>query len=179
MSGWSGLDYLLLAIVAVSVAVSFFKGFARELISLGAAIGGIVGACWFYRTLTPWFLPYAKTQEIASLAAFLSILVAAVVAGAALSSMAVYLVKKSGLLWFDRLLGASFGLVRGMLVALAIVLGLLVFPPETGVLDHSRLAPYLVYGARVVAATAPFEVRARFGAGVDRARKIWNQRVIP
>ena len=182
MKSWSGLDYVVVCMVAVSVVASFFKGFVRELISLGAAIWGVLLACWFYSSVAPLLAPYmpapyVKRPEIASLAAFVIIFVVALLAGAVASSLAARLVKKAGLQWFDRLLGASFGLVRGLLVSLAIVLALVVFPPGTEAVERSQLAPYLVYGAKALAAAAPAEMRARFGAGLQRAQRIWNQRV--
>lgn len=177
MKGWSGLDYVVVCMVAVSVVASFFKGFVRELISLGAAIWGVLLACWFYSSVAPWVAPYVKKPEIASPAAFVIIFLAALTAGAVASSLASRLVKKAGLQWFDRLLGASFGLVRGLLVSLVIVMALVVFPPGTAAVERSQLAPYLVYGAKAIAAAAPAEMRERFGAGLQRAQKIWNQRI--
>ncbi len=175
MKDWAGLDYLMLAIVAVSVIASLFKGFVRELISLGAAVVGVLFAFWEYARLAPWFTPYVKAPDIASLAAFVSILVAALVAGAVLSSFAVLVIKKAGLEWFDRLLGAAFGLVRGLIVALAIVLGLLAFPPGTEVVERSHLAPYLVLEAKALAATAPEDIQARFRRGLERAQQNWKR----
>ncbi len=175
MRSWTAFDFILMGIVAISTAASFFKGFTRELISLGAAIWGFILASWFYGGLAPVFVPYVKTPEIASLAAFLSILLAAMIVGGIASSLASRLVKKAGLRWFDRLLGGAFGLVRGGLLALAIVMGFVVFPPGTGVVERSILAPYLVYGARVLVAAAPAELRSRFGAGLERAQTIWHQ----
>lgn len=176
MTRWSGLDYLLAAILAISVLASFFRGFAHELISLGALLWGLILGLWFYGSLSPVFLPYVKTPEIASLAAFLAILVAALVAGAILAGVAARLVKKAGLRWFDRLLGASFGLVKGLLIGVALVLGLMVFPPGTGVVERSQLAPYMVLGARALVAIAPADLRARFHAGLEQVRKIWDTR---
>lgn len=177
MSGWTRLDYLLLGLVLLSTLLSFFQGFTRELISLGAAVWGVLSACWFYDRVAPWFVPYVKTPEIASLAAFVSIVLAFLVAGWVISATTVRLLKKAGLGWFDRLMGAGFGLVRGVLIGLALVMALLVFSPGTKAVEGSRLAPYLVLGARALAAAAPADVKARFSAGLERAQKIWNQRV--
>ena len=176
MSDWTRLDWALAAIVVISVVASAIKGLTRELISLGAAIWGVLMAIWFYDRLAPWFEPYVKTAEIAKLVAFLVILVAVLIVGAVVSSLVARLIKKTGLRWFDRLLGASFGLVRGVLVGWAVILALVVFPPGPGVVERSRLAPYMAYGARLLVSVAPAELRSRFQAGWEEARKIWSQR---
>jgi membrane protein required for colicin V production len=177
---WTKLDYFIALLVAISVALSFAKGFVRELISLAALAGGILAAAWGYGALAPWFLDYVKTPEIASLAAFLTILACAIAVGALVSSAAGAIVKKTGLRWADRVLGAAFGLLRGVLLALALVMALVAFPPGTDVVKNSALAPYLIYGSRALAASAPAEVRRKFAEGRERAREFWNaQRAAP
>jgi len=175
-AGWTRLDWLLTAIVVISVVLSMIKGFTRELISLGATLWGVLMAIWFYDRVAPWFAPYVKTAAIAKLVAFLAILVAVLVLGAVVSSFAGRLVKKVGLRWFDRLLGAGFGLVRGVLVAWAVTLALVVFPPGPGVVERSWLAPYMAYGARLLVSVAPEELRRGFQSGWEEARKIWSKR---
>ena len=176
MTAWTRLDWVLAAIVAVSVLLSALKGFTRELISLGAAVWGILMAIWFCDRVAPWFQPYVKTAEIAKLVGFLAILVAAMLAGAVVAALASRLVKKTGLGWFDRLLGASFGLVRGVLVSWALILALVVFAPGSAMVERSRLAPYMSYGARLLIEVAPAELKQRFQAGWKEARKAWDQR---
>src|SRR5258708_5459780 len=102
LSHWSGLDYLIAAILAISVIMSFFRGVTRELISLATLIGGIFAALWFYNDVARWFEPYTKTVAVAQLAAFLSILVAAIVAGGIASAIASRMVKAAGLRGADR-----------------------------------------------------------------------------
>lgn len=170
------LDWLLIGIVALSIVFSAIKGFTRELISLVALIWGFLLACWFYPVLERRLLPYARTADVAALTAFLAIVLAVMVAGAALSWLAGKLVQKAGLRWFDRMLGASFGLVRGLLIGVILVLALTVFAPASESLANSRLAPYLVQGARVAVAVAPKDMRERFRAWFARAQKIWNAR---
>ena len=174
MPHWSGLDYTIAAIVAISVLLSFLRGLTRELISLAASVGGIIAALWFYNDVARWFEPYTKTVEVAQLAAFLSILVAAIVAGGIVSAIAGRMVKAAGLRGADRLLGASFGLVKGLLLSLALVLALVAFPPGREIAERSRLAPYLIYGSRALAAGAPAGMQEQFWNGFTQVKKIWK-----
>jgi len=176
LTAWSRLDWVLLAIMLLSVVFSILKGFTRELISLGAAIWGIILACWFYRLPAAWLAPYVRTPEIASLTGFFAVLLACMIGGGVLSKLAGKVVDKSGLRWFDRLLGAAFGMVRGLLLCLALLLGLAIFPLGGEPMANSRLAPYLVQGARLIVLIAPRDLRARFQDGLHRAQKIWSER---
>ena len=176
MGGWSGLDFVIAGIITITVVVSFLRGLTRELISIAVLVGGVGSALWFYDDLAPWFEPYTKTPEVAQLAAFLAILAAALVAGGVVQAIAGRVVKAAGLRGADRLLGAGFGLVKGLLVSLVLVLALVAFPPGRGIAERSRLAPYLVYGSRGLVIAAPAGMRERFSEGWERARKIWNAR---
>jgi membrane protein required for colicin V production len=172
----SKLDWVLIAIMALSVLFSIIKGFTRELVSLAALIWGFLLACWFSGALATRILPWIRKPDVARLVAFLAILVGVIILGGLLSHMAGKLLDKAGLRWFDRLLGASFGLVRGLLVCMILVMVLAVFPVGPEPLPNSRLAPYVVQGTRVLVMAAPEELRARFRSGFDRLRRVWDER---
>lgn len=177
MTDWSRLDWVMAAIVVLSVVSATLKGLTRQLISLGAVIWGVMMAIWFHEPVAGWLSRYVKTAEVAKLVAFLAILVAAMLVGVVIGGLASRLVKKSGLGWFDRLLGASFGLVRGVLVSWALILALVIFAPGKEWVERSRLAPYMSYGARVLVEVAPTELKQRFQAGWKEAKKAWDRRV--
>lgn len=166
-----------MGIILFSVMLSMVKGFARELVSLGALVCGYLLASRLYPLGAQRLAPYARTPDVAAFTAFLGILVLAVVAGGFLSRLAGKLVEKAGLRWFDRLLGAGFGLVRGVLMCVILVLALLAFSANPQPLARSRLAPLLIEGARVVVSLAPPEMRARFSAGLKRVQKAWEGRM--
>lgn len=162
-----------------SVVLSAVKGFTRELVSLGVLVWGFLLACWCYPAVAEWLLPFARTPEIAAFTAFLGILLVMILAGGFLSRLAGRLVDKAGLRWFDRMLGAGFGLVSGSLLCVTVVLALTAFPVNAQPLAASRLAPYLLQGARVAVALAPEEMRARFRGGLKRVQKAWGARPGP
>ncbi|MGH9555086.1 MAG: CvpA family protein, partial [Terriglobales bacterium] len=82
-----------------------------------------------------------------------------------------WMMKLSGLKWFDRALGGIFGLLRGVVVATVVVMALLAFVPESRVTAGSALGPYLIATGRMVSRMAPAEMRDRFLRGVEAVRK--------
>ena len=102
---------------------------------------------------------------------------AVLVLGGLVSYVVGRFLKVTGLSIFDHLLGAVFGLVRGVLIGVALVMGLMAFspsgPPRSVV--HSRVAPYVVDAARVVAAMAPHEVREGFRKTYAEVRSAWGK----
>jgi membrane protein required for colicin V production len=99
-------------------------------------------------------------------------------AGALVSALVGRFLKITGLSIFDHLLGAGFGLARGALIAVAVIMGLMAFspaghPPSSVV--ESRTAPYVVDAARVVASMAPHEVREGFRKTYAQVKSAWDK----
>lgn len=117
-SGMTHVDYVLAAIVGVSVLFGAFRGFLREALGL---LGWLVGL-WLAWRMAPHLQPHlggllAGTELQAWVARGL-VLTAVVVAGWLIGSLLSFAVQRSGLtLGMDRLLGALFGLVRGAVIA--------------------------------------------------------------
>src|SRR5437762_1055850 len=123
------LDLVLIVILAGSIASSFARGFTRELIGLAAAVAGLLCGAWFYRMAGALVRPYVGSPEVANLCGFLLIFVAAILIGWILSVIAGMMMKVVGLSWLDRLLGAAFGLARGVIVCVALITALVAFAP--------------------------------------------------
>jgi len=170
------LDVVLVAILSLSVVGGGVKGFARLVVGLAAAILGLLLGMWFYGTTGGWLLPYVSYPGLANFLGFLLILITVIAAGGILGMILSKLLKWAGLSWVDRILGAVFGLARGAVFAVALVLALMAFarhPPPQSVL-HSRLAPYLIGAANACAQVAPHEVRQGVRQSYEKAREIWD-----
>ena len=69
----NSLDWVILAVVFISVFGSLLKGFARESISLGSVVVGIVLASWLYPMTTGFFLQLVSSQDFAAILGFVTI----------------------------------------------------------------------------------------------------------
>ena len=86
----------------------------------------------------------------------------------------------TGLSLFDHALGAGFGLIRGALIALALVTGIMAFAPAGRPPDaivNSRVAPYVVNAAKVIAALAPYELKEGFRKTYAQVKSAWQNAV--
>jgi len=172
------LDLAIGGLVAVSVVTSFVTGLTRELVRLAALLLGILMGLWWYPEVARYLEPYTSSPAIAGFAAFLLILIGFIVLGWVAAKVLGKLIKASGLRWFDRLLGAAFGLVRGVLLAAALVLAMVAFLPEKGASEtvaRSRLAPTVLYAARVIVTVAPRRLKEGFAGGLERVRQVWRE----
>jgi len=167
------LDYLLAALVAASLLAGFLKGLARSLIGLVAVVVGFLCGLWFYGVAGAFFYEYLSSRQLAHFLGFLIIFFAVVLLGALLAGLLARLLKWAKLGWLDRLMGGAFGLLRGVLLAAALVLAIMAFapkPPPRSVAG-SRLAPYMLEAGRLIVALAPYEVRHSFQLSYERLKE--------
>lgn len=167
----TALDWLILFIVAASVLLALSQGIIVELFSLGGAVVGLVGAAWGYPVLTPLFQSFVKLTPLAQLLSFLTIFFVLFLAMGVTGRLLSRAAKETGMRWADRLLGAGFGLVRGIVVAAVLVLAFATFYPESRTVSGSALGHHLLGVARVASWLAPSEVRERFHQGASQLRK--------
>ena len=156
----SGIDVIVLAILAGSTVLGVMRGLIKEVFSLLAWVAAFLAAKWFGPGLAPLF-PGTDTAAVQYLGAmvtvFLVVLIAAGLSGGLLSGIA----KWAGLGAYDRVLGAAFGFARGgvAILFLALLAGLTAIP-QTQTWQSAMSSPALERAARY---TLPFLPRELAG----------------
>ena len=113
------LDWICLAVLAMSLLVGAWRGLVVEVLSLLSWAAAFVLAQWFAPAVAAK-LPMAGATEPARYAAgFVLIFIATLFAGALLGFVLSKLLSAVGLGAINRLLGALFGLLRGVILILA------------------------------------------------------------
>ncbi|MCL5006384.1 MAG: CvpA family protein [Acidobacteria bacterium] len=175
MANWNWLDWVLTAIILVSVITAISKGLVGELISLASVVAGVVVAVLDYGRVAPWFEDLTRSHEIALGISFLILFVGTLVLGAVVAALARKLIQRAELQWFDRFLGGIFGLVRGVLVDCIVLLILMAFTIKERAVQKSVLATYITSGSRLVAVFMPRKVKMDFRASFEKFRLTMTQ----
>jgi len=125
-------DYTVIAIVILSALLGYWRGLVYEILSLvGWVVAGIV-ARLFAAKAAPYMPAALGAEAVRTAAAFTLLFIGTLIIGGIVAWMLSKLFKWVGLGWLDSLLGVVFGVLRGVLVVLALVLlaGLTGFPKE-------------------------------------------------
>jgi len=171
MAHWNWLDWVLAFIVLVSVVTALWKGFVAELVSLASAITALIVAAFNYERVAPLLKGLTRTRSVALGVSFILLFAGVLLLGALVSILARRLIKKVELQWFDRFLGALFGLVRGLLVDCVLLLVMMAFAIQKEAVRKSTLAPYITAGSRVLALAMPADMRSNFRVGFEKFRR--------
>ena len=125
-------DYAVLGVLLVSVLLSIFRGAVRELLSLAGWVVAFMAARSLSVDLAPMIPPSIEDESLRMSVAFVAIFLAVLVAMGLISMLLSALIKTVGLGFIDRMLGSVFGLVRGLLIVLMVVLlaGMTTLPQE-------------------------------------------------
>jgi membrane protein required for colicin V production len=174
------LDAVLILLIAFSIWRSFAKGLTREVIGLLSVVVGIFAGTWLYSTVAGYIEPHVSSRAMASFCGFVVVFLGVMLLGSMVGFALSKMLRVTGLSFFDRLLGAAFGIVRGVLMASALVMALLAFapgarantPPES--ITRSRLAPFVIGAARIFIAAAPREMKDGFRRSYGQVRSYWD-----
>jgi membrane protein required for colicin V production len=171
------LDVALLIVLAVSIISSFMKGFSREVIGLVTVVAAILLGSWFYGIGGALFQPYVSSRAVGNFCGFVVVFAGILLLGKLVAYVMAKFVKAARLTFLDRFLGVCFGVVRGILVGIALVMVVMAFPardaPPRSIVD-SRVAPYVVDASRVLAAVTPYELKQGFHRSYKRVKEIWQ-----
>jgi membrane protein required for colicin V production len=136
-------DYLIIAAILISAVAGTMRGFLREAVALGAWIIALFLAWHFADLLEPYLGGLLAEPAVRPWAARVIIVTLVLVLGAIVGALLGHFVRLSLFSGLDRLLGFTFGLLRGfILLGVFVILGQLVRLPTEAWWHHSLMIPY-------------------------------------
>ena len=135
------LDWIFVAVLVFSMVVGAWRGLVFEVLSLVSWIAAFVLAQWLAPDVAQW-LPMDNTTEVVRYAAgFVLVFIGSIFVGSLVAFLVKKLVTAVGLRPADRLLGEAFGIVRGMVVLLALTVVVGMTPLRTAVWWQGAVGP--------------------------------------
>jgi len=124
-------DYAVFAVLGFSLVIGVLRGLTRELISLAGWVAAFVLATLFSGEAARW-MPESLGPLLAGLLAFLAVFVGVLLVTFFIGLILSMLLRAAGLGVADHMLGALFGLLRGVVIVLVAVMlaGLTPLPRE-------------------------------------------------
>ena len=137
------VDYILIAIVGLSMVLSLWRGFVREVISLIGLVLAFLAASRLSGRAGDYLGQWIDNATIADGAGFAIVFVIVMLVVGLIGAVIRKLVDIADLTATDRTLGIFFGAARGMLlIALAFLVYTTISKPNSPWLKNSMLTPY-------------------------------------
>lgn len=115
-------DYAALAIVGLSIMLSVMRGLTQEILALCAWFLAFLCAMQFAGQVAAWMPKSLPTETLKYLGAFITLFFTVWLISAILRITFNQFIKTTGFKPIDRVLGAGFGVIRGFLLMLTLVL---------------------------------------------------------
>ena len=120
MQTLSAVDWILLAVLGLSLLLGMWRGIVQEVLSLVGWVAAFYVSQMYAPMAAAWLPMEGSSQMLRYAAGFVVVFVAVLVGTALVSWVIKKLISAVGLGPLDRLLGSLFGLMRAVFILLAI-----------------------------------------------------------
>ena len=136
------VDIVILIITVLSSVFGLWRGLIKEVLSLLTWIAALLVSRVYSEPLAGLMTGMIENDGIRYVSAFAILFVIVMMLGTFLNFLMSKLLNVTGLKLADRLLGAVFGVARGVIIVLVILFVTNVFVSETELWQKSQLIPY-------------------------------------
>ncbi len=159
------IDAIIIAIIAISVIVAFFRGFISEALSLVVWVLAFMGAVMYYQDVGK-MLPNifggslgtlnSEDSIFSDLISFAITFIGLLILLGLVNLLITFILRRLSISWPDRLLGAIFGLLRGMFIVAIISLFVIESPlKETEYWEKAKLSNIATSWANTLSSFIP------------------------
>jgi membrane protein required for colicin V production len=120
MPALSAVDWILLAVLGLSLLLGLWRGIIHEVLSLVGWVAAFYVSQMYAPLAAEWLPMEGSSQMLRYAAGFVVVFIAVLIGTALVSWLIKKLVSAVGLGPLDRLLGSLFGLMRGVVILLAV-----------------------------------------------------------
>ncbi len=136
------VDIVILIITVLSSVFGLWRGLIKEVLSLLTWIAALLVSRVYSEPLAGLMTGVIENDGIRYVSAFAILFVIVMMFGTFLNFLMSKFLNVTGLKSADRLLGAGFGVARGVIIVLVIMFITSMFVSETELWQQSQLVPY-------------------------------------
>ena len=166
------MDIGIVVVVAVFLVRGFSRGIIKEVVSLAGILGGLYLSLMYYKTAATLIENRLPDFSYGDVVGFIVVFVAVLIGAALVGSLVKYLVKAVSLGGLDRMAGALFGGLKGILVVTAVLTALVMFAPKNvSWVNDSQLSPHMFRLSKKIVETISKHAGERFQETIDSFKK--------
>ena len=169
------LDVVMILIMGFCLIRGIFRGLIKEISSLVGVLAGYYAAYTYYGYPAKLLSKWLSDTGYINLLSFFIIFCLVFLTISILGVIIKYLLNISFLGWVDRICGAGFGLIKGVLIASILLVALTAFLPKgTPVVKKSFLAPHVAIVSETMVKVVPKQMKQPFNVNLKELRSIWK-----
>lgn len=170
-------DMVIVVILSFCLIRGIFRGLIKELASVIGVLAGFYAAYTYYPLLQGVFTQWVSNSAYRSVLSFLLIFCGIFIIIGIVGVIIKYLLNIAFLGWVDRICGAGFGIVKGVLIVSVLMIALTAFLSRGApIVKDSLLAPQVTLVAEKMIKVVPGEMKQEFQYKIDDLKRIWSER---
>lgn len=173
-------DIVIVVVIAFCLIRGAFRGIIKEASSIIGVIAGVCAGYIYYKQLAVLLEKFGQIFPNSAYINIISFLVLFCIVFAAVSALGIlikYLLKIVFLAWIDKLCGAGFGFIKGVMIVSVLLMILTTFlDPGVSIIKNSVLCPYVSTASEAMSRFASKEMRNKFSSKIEVAKKSWGER---
>ena len=171
----NSFDIVIIVIFGFCMIRGFFRGLIKELFSIIGVLGGFYAAYTYYMQVAIPLSGWIQNDSYRNILSFLIIFCAVFLIISILGVIIKYILNITFLGWADRICGAGFGLIKGVLIVSVLLIAFTTFLPKGApVIKNSLLAPHVRMVSEKMVKVVPAEMKHSFLAKMEELKKAWK-----
>jgi membrane protein required for colicin V production len=152
-----------------------FRGLIKEVSSIVGVLGGFYAAYTYYPRLAKIMSSWISNPGYLNILSFMIIFCVVLIIISILGIIIKYLLNIAFLGWVDRICGAGFSLLKGVLIVSVVLLILTAFLPQGAALvKQSLLAPHVVLVSEKMSKVVSKDMKHAFTENLKELKKTWT-----
>ena len=169
-------DIIVIVILGYCLIRGVFRGFVKELSSIIGVLGGFYAAFTYYMVVAKPLSKWIANSGYLNILSFLIIFCGVFIMISILGVIINYLLKIVFLGWLDRIFGAVFGAMKGILIVSVLLIALTAFLPRgTPVIKDSLLSHHVSLVSEKMAKVVPKDMKHAFSDKIAIIKKAWEK----
>jgi len=168
-------DILICTILAFCLIRGLFRGLVSELSSIIGVLGGFYAAYTYYAAVSSPLSKWITNTAYLNIFSFFIIFTAIFICISLMGKLIKIILKIVFLGWFDRIFGAGFGVVKGILIASVLLFTFTAFLPQgSSLIKNSVISPYMATISEKMSGFVTKELNRSFTLNNKGLREFWK-----
>lgn len=169
-------DIIVVVILCYCLIRGIFRGLIKELFSLIGVLGGFYAAYTYYMVIAKPLSRWISNVGYLNILSFFIIFCFVFIIISILGIITHYILNIAFLGWVDRICGAGFGTVKGILIVSVLLITLTAFLPKGApIIKDSLLSPHVTLVAEKMVKVVPKDMRHAFFDKINESKKAWRK----
>ena len=169
------LDMVIIVILGYCLIRGIFRGLVKEISSIIGVLAGFYAAYAYYPLLAKPLSSWISNTPYLNILSFMIVFCIIFILISILGIIIKYLLNIAFLGWVDRICGAGFGIIKGILIVSVVLISLTAFlPMGAPIIKNSLLAPHVTLISEKMVKVVSKDMKLLYEAKVKEFKKAWK-----